>query len=104
MSALNAGRMLNITGCGLAGTAEKLATGYKINRAADDAAGLSISEKMRKKIRGLERGMENVQDGISLCQVADGALNEVAELLQRARELSIQAYNDTNSKRDRHTI
>lgn len=104
MRALNANRMLNITNCGLTGSAEKLASGYKINRAADDAAGLSISEKMRKKIRGLERGMENIQDGISLCQVADGALNEVADMLQRARELSIQAYNGTNSKSDRHMI
>lgn len=104
MSALNADRMLNITSGRLTGSAEKLASGYKINRAADDAAGLSISEKMRKKIRGLERGMENVQDGISLCQVADGALNEVADMLQRARELSIQAYNGTNSKNDRHMI
>lgn len=104
MSALNADRMLNITSGSLTGSAEKLASGYKINRAADDAAGLSISEKMRKKIRGLEKGMENVQDGISLCQVADGALNEVADMLQRARELSIQAYNGTNSKSDRQTI
>lgn len=68
-----------------------MASGYKINRAADDAAGLSISEKMRKRIRGLERGMENVEDGISLCQVADGALDEATELIQRMRELSIQA-------------
>ena len=91
MSASNAGRMLGITGRGIGSSAEKLTAGYKINRAADDAAGLSISEKMRKKIRGLEKGMENVQDGISFCQVADGALNEVADMLQRVRELSIQA-------------
>lgn len=104
MSALNADRMLGLTHLNLADSAEKLSSGYKINRAADDAAGLSISEKMRKKIRGLERGMENVQDGISLCQVADGALNEVADMLQRVRELSIQAYNGTNSKNDRHMI
>lgn len=96
--------MLGINNRKLAGSAEKLASGYKINRAADDAAGLSISEKMRKKIRGLERGMENIQDGISLCQVADGALNEVADMIQRMRELSIQAYNGTNAKSDRHII
>ena len=100
----NANRMLGINGQKLAGSAEKLVSGYKINRAADDAAGLAISEKMRKRIRGLERGMENVEDGISLCQVADGALNEATELIQRMRELSIQAYNGTNSKSDRHTI
>ncbi len=104
MSASNAGRMLGITGRGIGSSAEKLTAGYKINRAADDAAGLSISEKMRKKIRGLEKGMKNVQDGISFCQVADGALNEVADMLQRVRELSIQAYNGTNSKNDRHII
>jgi len=96
--------MLEINRLKLAGSTEKLTSGYQINRAADDAAGLSISEKMRKKIRGLERGMENIQDGISLCQVADGALNEVADMLQRVRELSIQAYNGTNSKSDRHMI
>lgn len=96
--------MLEINRLKLAGSTEKLTSGYQINRAADDAAGLSISEKMRKKIRGLERGMENIQDGISLCQVADGALNEVADMLQRVRELSIQAYNGTNSKNDRHMI
>lgn len=104
MSALNANRMLGITGWQLAKTAEKLASGYKINRAADDAAGLSISEKMRKRIRGLDKGMENVEDGISLCQVADGALNEIADMLQRTRELSIKAYNGTNSKSDRGMI
>ncbi len=101
---MNADRMLGINSRKLAGSTEKLVSGYKINRAADDAAGLSISEKMRKRIRGLERGMENVEDGISLCQVADGALNEATELIQRMRELSIQAYNGTNSKSDRQTI
>lgn len=104
MSALNANRMLGITSWHLGKSAEKLASGYKINRAADDAAGLSISEKMRKRIRGLDKGMENVEDGISLCQVADGALNEIADMLQRARELSIKAYNGTNSKSDRGMI
>lgn len=96
--------MLGLNNRKLAGSTEKMASGYKINRAADDAAGLSISEKMRKRIRGLERGMENVQDGISFCQVADGALDTATDLLQRVRELSIQAYNGTNSKSDRHTI
>lgn len=104
LEAFNANRMLGINSRKLAGSTEKMASGYKINRAADDAAGLSISEKMRKRIRGLERGMENVEDGISFCQVADGALDAATDLLQRARELSIQAYNGTNSKNDRHTI
>lgn len=104
MSVLNTGRMLKDNRLKVAKSTEKLSSGYRINRSADDAAGLAISEKMRKKIRGLERGMENVQDGISLCQVADGALNEVADILQRVRELSIQAYNGTNSKSDRQII
>jgi flagellin-like hook-associated protein FlgL len=85
-------------------SAEKLSSGYRINRAADDAAGLSISEKMRKQIRGLDRGSDNIQDGISLCQVADGALAEVTDILQRVRQLSIQAYNGTNSASDRQCI
>lgn len=104
MSALNANRLLGITNLKIASSCEKLSSGYQINRAADDAAGLSISEKMRKKIRGLEKGLENVEDGISLCQVADGALNEVTELLQRTRELTIKAYNGTNSRNDRQSI
>lgn len=83
---------------------EKLSSGYRINRAADDAAGLAISEKLRKMIRGLNQGEENIQDGISLCQVADGALDEVTQILQRARELSIKAYNGTNSDGDRKII
>jgi flagellin-like hook-associated protein FlgL len=85
-------------------SAEKLSSGYRINRAADDAAGLAISEKMRKQIRGLDRGSENIQDGISVCQIGDGALAEVTEMLQRVRELSIQAYNGTNSDSDRQCI
>ena len=96
--------MLGINDRKFTKSGEKLSSGYKINRAADDAAGLSISEKMRKKIRGLEKGMENVEDGISLCQVADGALNEVTDILQRVRELTIKAYNGTNSKDDRQII
>ena len=102
--AINSNRQVGIVRGKLAKSTEKLSSGYKVNRAADDAAGLAISEKMRKKIRGLEKGMENVQDGISLCQVADGALHEVTDLLQRMRELSIKAYNGTNSKSDRQTI
>ena len=104
LSAMNANRMFGITQNQLANSTEKLSSGYTINRAADNAAGLSISEKMRKKIRGLSRGKENIQEGISLCQVADGALGEVTELIQRMSELSIQAYNDTNSKTDRQCI
>lgn len=104
MSVLNTGIALKDTRLKVAKSTEKLSSGYRINRSADDAAGLEISEKMRKKIRGLERGMKNVQDGISLCQVADGALNEVTDIIQRVRELSIQAYNGTNSKSDRETI
>ena len=85
-------------------SSEKLASGYKINRSADDAAGLQISEKMRSQIRGLNQDSENIQDGISLCQVADGALNESHAVLQRMRELSVQAANDTNSDEDRNAI
>lgn len=83
---------------------EKLASGYRVNRAADDAAGLSISEKMRGQIRGLKQGSRNVMDGISLVQVADGALNETHSVLQRMRELAVQAANDTNTADDRTTI
>ena len=97
-------RQLNITTDKKAKSSEKLSSGYKINRSADDAAGLSISEKMRKQIRGLNRASENVQDGISLCQVADGALGETTEILQRMRQLSVQAANGTNSESDRSAI
>ncbi len=83
---------------------EKLSSGYKVNRAADDAAGLSVSEKMRRQIRGLQKGSENVQEGISLVQVADGALEEVTDMLQRINELSIKAYNGTNTVEDRKYI
>jgi len=84
--------------------AERLASGYRINRAADDAAGLAISEKMRRQIRGLSQGVENTQDGVSLCQVADGALDEVAEMAQRLVVLSVKAANGTNSPSDRQSI
>lgn len=85
-------------------SAEKLASGYRINRAADDAAGLSISEKLRSQIRGLDRGANNGQDGISWVQTGDGALNEVHDILHRMRELTVQALNDTNSEEDRAAL
>ncbi len=102
--AMNADRQFNIVNKKKAKSTEKLSSGYKINRAADDAAGLSISEKMRRQIRGLHKAVENIQDGISLCQVADGALNEVHDILQRMNELSVKAGNDTNSQTDRAFI
>lgn len=80
---------------------ERLSSGYKINRAADDAAGLTISSKMRWQIRGLNRAAQNVQEGVSLIQVADGALQEVHKMLQRMNELSVQSANDTNTDDDR---
>lgn len=104
IAAMNANRQLKTTTTFRGKSCEKLSSGYRINRAADDAAGLSISEKMRKMIRGLDQGSENIQDGISMCQIADGALSEVTEILQRIRELSIQAYNGTNSRSDRDAI
>lgn len=104
MFAMNASRQLDITNKNKAKNTEKLSSGYRINRASDDAAGLSISEKMRKQIRGLNRASENVEDGISLCQVADGALAETTEMLQRMRQLSIQAANGTNSESDKEAI
>lgn len=97
-------RQLNITSKGKEKSAEKLSSGYQINRSADDAAGLQISEKMRWQIRGLMRGEENIGDGISLIQTADGAMSEIHSVLQRVRELSIQAYNDTNTQSDRDAI
>lgn len=99
--AANAGRVLGINTKNLRSTTEKLSSGYAINRASDDAAGLSISEKMRKQIRGLNQGARNIMDGISLLQVADGALSEVHDMLQRMNELSVQAANGTNSNSDR---
>lgn len=102
--ALNANRQLGIITNNLSKSTERLSSGYKINRAADDAAGLSISEKMRKQIRGLTQGVKNAEDGISLCQVADGALVEVTEMLQRMNELSVQAANGILSSSDRSAI
>ena len=102
--AINTYNQLNIVEKTRTKNMEKLSSGYKINRAADDAAGLSISEKMRKQIRGLTRGIENTEDGISFCQVADGALSEVSEMLIRLEQLTVQAANGTNSESDRNSI
>lgn len=104
LTAMNANRMLNITTDQQAKSTEKLSSGYKINRAADDAAGLSISEKMRKQIRGLTQASSNAQDGISAVQTAEGALTEVTSMLQRMNELAVQASNSTNSETDRQAI
>ena len=100
MQAMNASRVLNITANQQAKSTEKLSSGYRINRAADDAAGLSISEKMRRQIRGLDRASTNAQDGISAVQTAEGALNEVHSMLQRMNELAVQAANGTNATKD----
>ena len=100
MQAANASRVLNITANQQTKSTEKLSSGYRINRAADDAAGLSISEKMRKQIRGLDRASTNAQDGISAVQTAEGALAEVHSMLQRANELAVQAANGTNATKD----
>jgi flagellin len=96
--------MLGITTSAQAKSTEKLSSGYKINRAADDAAGLAISEKMRSQVRGLDRASTNAQDGISVVQTAEGALNEVHSILQRMNELATQAANDTNTSIDRSQI
>lgn len=104
MAAANTNRQLGITNSSLGKSTEKLSSGYRINRAGDDAAGLSISEKMRGQIRGLEQGSTNAQDGISLIQTAEGALNETHSILQRMRELTVQASNDTNVTVDRTAI
>ena len=98
MQAMNANRMLNITTNAQSKSTEKLSSGYRINRAADDAAGLTISEKMRKQIRGLDQASTNAQDGVSAVQTAEGALTEVHSMLQRMNELAVQASNGTNSK------
>ena len=104
LTAMNSNRMLGITTGTQAKQAERLSSGYKINRAADDAAGLTISEKMRSQIRGLNRASGNAQDGVSLIQTAEGALNEVHAMLQRMNELATQAANDTNTTADRIAI
>ena len=95
LTAMNANRMLGITTNAQAKQTERLASGYRINRAADDAAGLSVSEKMRRQIRGLDQASANAQDGISLVQSAEGALNEVHDMLQRMNELTVKAANGT---------
>ena len=104
LQAMNANRMLNITTGSQSKSAEKLSSGYRINRAADDAAGLSISEKMRKQIRGLDQASTNAEDGVSAVQTAEGALTEVHSMLQRMNELAVQASTGTNSKTDRDAI
>ncbi len=104
LRAMNANRMLGITQGTLSKSAEKLSSGYKVNRAADDAAGLSISEKMRKQIRGLSQASLNAEDGISAVQTAEGALTEVHDMLQRMNELATKAANGTNALSDRQTI
>src|SRR5690625_2466949 len=100
ISALNTHRQLGINTGGASSNLEKLSSGLRINRAADDAAGLSISEKMRGQIRGLEQASRNAQDGISLIQTAEGAMNEVSSMLVRIRELATQAANGTNDEAD----
>jgi flagellin len=104
IEALNAQRNLMMTALAFSKSAEKLSSGLRINRAGDDAAGLSISEKLRAQVRGLNQAVRNAQDGISLIQTAEGALNEVHSILQRMRELAVQAANDTLTTEDRQAI
>ncbi len=104
ISAMNSNRQLGITTNVQAKSSEKLSSGYRINRAADDAAGLAISEKMRRQVRGLTQASDNAQDGISVVQTAEGALNEVHDMLQRMNELAVKAANDTLTTADRSYI
>ena len=104
MQAMNANRQLSVTTSAQSKSTEKLSSGYRINRAGDDAAGLKISEKMRSQIRGLDKASSNAQDGISLIQTAEGALNETHSILQRMNELAVQGANDTNQSIDRDAI
>jgi flagellin len=104
LTAMNSNRMLGLTQSTLSKSTEKLSSGYKVNRAADDAAGLAISEKMRRQIRGLTQASSNAQDGISAVQTAEGALNEVHDMLQRMNELATKAANDTNTTEDQDYI
>ena len=104
LTAMNANRQLGITTSSQAKSSEKLSSGYRINRAGDDAAGLTISEKMRSQVRGLNKASSNAQDGVSLIQVAEGALGETHSILQRMNELATQAANDTNTSIDRDAI
>lgn len=104
LTAMNANRQLGVTTSAQAKSTEKLSSGYRINRAGDDAAGLTISEKMRSQVRGLNKASSNAQDGVSLIQVAEGALAETHSILQRMNELATQAANDTNTTIDRNAI
>ncbi len=104
LTAMNSNRQLGITTSSQAKSSEKLSSGYRINRAGDDAAGLKISEKMRSQVRGLNRASTNAQDGVSLIQTAEGALNEAHSILQRMNELAVQGANDTNQNIDRDAI
>ena len=104
LTAMNANRQLGITSSAQSKSSEKLSSGYRINRAGDDAAGLKISEKMRSQIRGLDKASSNAQDGVSLIQTAEGALNETHSILQRMNELAVQGANDTNQSIDRDAI
>ena len=104
MQAVNTNRMLGQNVKAVAKSTEKLSSGYAVNRAADDAAGLSISEKMRNQIRGLNQAVKNAEDGISLIQTAEGNMNEIHSILQRMGELAIKARNDVNASEDRQTI
>ena len=104
LTAMNSNRMLGLTTTSQAKSTEKLSSGYKINRAADDAAGLAMSEKMRRQVRGLTQAVANAQDGISMVQTAEGALNEVHDMLQRMNELAVKAENGTLKSDDRDYI
>ncbi len=104
ISALNTHRQLSANNNAVSSSLEKLSSGLKINRAGDDAAGLAISEKMRAQVKGLDQASRNSQDAISLIQTAEGALNETHSILQRMRELAVQAGNDTNTSSDRNEI
>ena len=104
IAAMNANRQLGISTTAISKTTEQLSSGYRINKAADDAAGLSISEKMRAQIKGLNKASTNAEDGISLVQTAEGALNETHSILQRMNELATQAANDTNTSIDRNAV
>ncbi len=104
LTAMNSNRMLGLTTSSLAKSTEKLSSGYRVNRAADDAAGLAMSEKMRRQVRGLTQASANAQDGISAVQTAEGALNEVHDMLQRMNELAVKAANATNTTEDKDYI
>lgn len=104
IAAINTHRQFGVANNAQSSSMEKLSSGLRINRAGDDAAGLSISEKMRGQIRGLEQSSRNAQDGISLIQTAEGALNEVHSITQRMRELAVQSANDTNIAEDRAAL